>query len=98
MMDMQQTNKVIVFSVCVLVIIVVVVGIFVLNRPKASPPTTTASSATGCRAQTFTVGASGTCVKDIQTMTDYMETADLTECPFTGGQTLPITGTYDSAT
>ena len=60
--------------------------------------TTTANVATGCRAKTVKVGATGNCVRDIQTMTDYMQTAELIECPFRSGRLLPITGTYDSAT
>jgi hypothetical protein len=93
---MTQKNILISCLAAILVLVAIVGGIFLLNHDKTTPTTSTAL--TGCRAQTLQVGDSGNCVKDIQTMTNYMETADLTECPFTGSQTLPISGTYDSAT
>lgn len=52
----------------------------------------------GCTTQQFAVGSSGKCVKDIQTMVDYMETAGLNECPFEGTKILTITGAYNKET
>jgi hypothetical protein len=97
MMNMRQKSTVIAYSIFALVIILVVIAIFAFKHKTATTRTAGATT-TGCRAQTFTTGSSGACVKDIQTMTNYMETAALTECPFTGGQTLPISGDYDSTT
>jgi hypothetical protein len=94
---MRQKNIIITYSIFALVIIVVIASILILHH-KPTTPTTTSNAITGCRALTLTSGDTGNCVKDIQIMTNYMETAALTECPFTGGQTLPINGTYDSAT
>lgn len=77
-------------------VIVISGAYFLISGTK--PSSTKTSTVSGCRAQTFAMGASGSCVKDIQTMTNYMETAGLTECHFTGGQTLQVTGTYDTQT
>ena len=79
-----------------LAIILVGSGIYFLVHGHTHPPATAAVS--GCRAQTLNVGSSGSCVKDIQIMTNYMETAGLTECHFNGGRALATTGVYDAQT
>lgn len=86
-----------VFVVClVIAVIAAAIGFYRYANDQKYPTTT--ATVTGCRADTFTVGDTGHCVKDIQTMANYMETAGLTECPFTGGKVLPVTGTYSSLT
>jgi len=76
-----------------LIILAVIAGLLLhAHHPSKAPPQT------GCVAQRFTVGSSGACVRDIQTMVNYMETAGLSECPFTDGKPLNINGTYDGTT
>jgi hypothetical protein len=93
-MGHMKQRSIIVF---LLILVVAAFGGFYLYAHKQDS-TTTSAALSGCRAETIGLGASSNCVKDIQTMTDYMETSGLTECQFTGGHVVPITGTYDAAT
>ena len=88
------TRKIVIIGASLMLVVAfLAVGIGTLkHRPSQ------ALVASGCTARQFDVGSSGTCVNDIQTMINYMETSGLNECPFVGAQRLPINGTYDSAT
>lgn len=76
-----------------IVILSLATGVHLLTHHPA--PITNKS---GCTSQEFSLGSSGNCVEDIQTMVDYMETAGLNECPFTDTAALPIKGTYNTYT
>jgi len=82
--------------------IIVVIGagaFFIFNHHKATTDNTgSVASGNYCAGRTFTSGSSGNCISDIQTLVNYMEHSGLTECPFTGGATLTVSGTFDSAT
>jgi hypothetical protein len=91
MVRMKQTT-----TALVCLIIVAAIGAYFYKHHRQS--TTNTVVLTGCRAQSFSIGSSGPCVKDIQTMTDYMETAGLTECPFNKGKVIPVNGIYNSVT
>ena len=69
-------QKGIIASIIGIVALGLIVYLYTVYNQKTVPNTPTA---TGCRAQTFSQGTTGNCVKDIQTMTNYMETAGLTE-------------------
>jgi hypothetical protein len=58
----------------------------------------TAAALTGCVTRTLAQGSSGSCVKDVQTFVNFVETDDLSECPFTGGKTINESGMFDSST
>lgn len=76
--------------------VIAATAVFLMHR---SQPTATASAATKCLSKQLTVGASGPCVQDVQTMIDYMETSSTyTQCPFPGGATVPTSGNFDDAT
>jgi hypothetical protein len=79
------------------IIVAVIVGAFLLlgSHGSASKNQTVAS---GCASHQFTVGSSGSCVKDIQTLVNFIETDGLTMCPFTGSQALPINGSFSVST
>jgi hypothetical protein len=79
------------------VIVLIVVGVILLVSHHSTSPTKTVAG-TGCSSQQFSVGSSGACVQDIQTMVNFMETDDLTECPFIGGKSIPMNGTFDTDT
>ncbi len=53
---------------------------------------------TGCVTQNLAVGSNSSCVLYAKTMVDYIETAGLNECSFTGGQVVPLNNDYDTAT
>lgn len=87
--------------ITVVVAIVIAIGVFLfLNQnhttTKSGGQSTAISSA--CVGQGFATGSSGHCVRDIQTLVNYMEHSGLTECPFSSGATLTVSSTYDSAT
>jgi peptidoglycan hydrolase-like protein with peptidoglycan-binding domain len=82
---------------------VIVIGVVVLvflnrNHGTTKPIASASTLSSHCVGQTFTPGSSGHCVSDIQTLLNYVEHSGLTECPFTGGATLTVSGTYDTAT
>jgi hypothetical protein len=81
----------------IVVIVIIAVGALLFATHHSSNKVTPLASS-GCASEVFSVGSSGNCVQDIQTMVDYMETDDLTECPFTGGQVLPVDGSFDAST
>ena len=85
-------------TVCLIIVVIVAAIVSAYLYAHSQKTITTSTQLTGCRAETLTIGSSGNCVKDIQTMTDYMQTAGLTECPFDGGRILPVNGTYDATT
>lgn len=85
----------------VLVLLAVGVVYSLVHKKAASTSARTTSGAvagSGCVARQFTVGSTGNCVSDIQTMVNYIETAGLIECPFPGAAQNPASGTYDAAT
>jgi len=51
-----------------------------------------------CVGQTLSVGSSGHCVDDVQTLVNYMEHSGLTECTFDNGATIAVDGTFASST
>jgi hypothetical protein len=67
----------------IVVIVIIAVGALLFATHHSSNKVTPLASS-GCASEVFSVGSSGNCVQDIQTMVDYMETDDLTECPFPG--------------
>lgn len=79
-----------------LVIIAVVVGIIVVVSNHKSSSAVDVAASTNCLGKQFSVGSSGTCVQDIQTMINFIETDGLTQCPFVDAATLPMTDYYDS--
>jgi hypothetical protein len=90
-------------QIVLIVLAVVVVGVIILvflsrNHGTAKPSSSVAALNGKCVGQTFTIGSNGHCVSDIQTLTNYMEHSGLTECPFTGGALLTVSGAYDTAT
>jgi hypothetical protein len=90
-------------SVTVIVLLTVVlisgaISAVVLSHHKQVAATTLSQSQTNCLARQFSSGSSGTCVSDIQTMVNFMESDGLTQCPFTGGAVLQATAGYDTAT
>jgi hypothetical protein len=95
-MGPKETKVRVIGSTVAILIIICAVAIFFKNHAHNQPTSTTHYS--GCVAQQLTVGSNGSCVNDVQTMIDFMESDGLTECRFTGGALLPINGTYDSAT
>jgi len=97
----RQSGGYIQIVLIVLVAVVVGVVIFVFlsrNHSTNTPSSYVSTPSSECVGQTFTSGSNGHCVSDIQTLVNYMEHSGLTECPFTGGATLAISGTYDTAT
>ena len=90
-------------QIVLIALAVIVIGavllVFLSRNHSAAKPSSSASTLSGqCVGQTFTSGSGGHCVSDIQTLVNYMEHSGLTECPFTGGATLVVSGSYDTAT
>ena len=90
-------------KILILVVIAIVVAIAVLlflnrNHSAAKTAQQPADLSSYCVGQTFAQGNSGHCVRDVQTLINYMEHSGLTECPFNAGATLAASGTYDNAT
>ena len=90
------------FILVAAVIAIAVVAFILFNMHRSSAKTgaqtQTADLSKYCVSRTFAVGSSGRCVGDIQALTNYMENSDLTQCPFLGAATLPISNTYDAPT
>lgn len=84
--------------ILVLILIVALTGTYLLHQNRQQSAKNQVSIRTGCIAQTFNVGASGSCVRDIQTMVNFIETDGMTECPFIGSQQLTLNGNYDNLT
>jgi hypothetical protein len=87
--------------IAAVLVVVIVIGVFLfLNRNHSATKSSSQSAVTrnACVGQDFADGSSGHCVRDVQTLVNYMEHSGLTECPFSGGATLTVSGTYDSAT
>jgi hypothetical protein len=82
------------------IILILVIGtiLFIMNKNHSSTTPTPIAHYSGCIAEQLNVGTTGSCVGDAQTMVDYMQTGGLTECPFSGGSLLPITGNFDETT
>lgn len=59
---------------------------------------TTVITPRGCTSTNLSQGSSGICVKDAQTMVDFIETDGLNECVFTNGMPLAVDGSYNAAT
>jgi peptidoglycan hydrolase-like protein with peptidoglycan-binding domain len=76
--------------------VVILAGVLVFTRQAAAP--TKQGGGDTCTSKQFTLGSSGNCVDDIQTMVNFMETDGLTQCPFTGSSTLSVNGSYDTNT
>ena len=102
---MQQRSRsggyITVILTIVAVFIVLGLGLVYLDRHYYSK-TTTADSAKDlssyCVGKTFASGSSGSCVRDVQTLINYMENSGLTQCPFEGGAPLTVSGSFDAAT
>jgi hypothetical protein len=96
------TNDGFVGIILLLVVVVVLTGgiYLALARHKSAKPAVAQSANlhSYCVGQPLTTSASGHCVSDVQTMVNYMEHSGLTECPFMGGATLVVSGTYDATT
>lgn len=92
---MKRSQNYIYIAAIALVVVAIVVMIVVAFRKNPKQPTAQAGS---CTSRQFSFGSSGTCVSDIQTMIDFMESGGFTQCPFTGGSKLAIDGAYDSTT
>jgi len=80
------------------VVIAIVVGFLLWHHQTHTSAARKAALSAYCVGQTFTTNDTGHCVSDIQTLVNYMEDSGLTECSFTDGAKLDITGTYDAAT
>lgn len=82
------------------IIVIIGVGAFLLldhkHTDKVRAQNTLLSNY--CVGQTYTAGGSGHCVDDVQTLVNYMEHSGLTECPFTDGATIAVSGSYDTGT
>lgn len=90
---MGSKTKIVLLGTSILGLILLIIGTLVISHNPSS-----SVSQSGCIAKRFSVGSSGQCVKDIQTMVNYVETAGLNECPFVDAKTLPVSGNYDQAT
>ncbi len=87
-------------GVGLLIAIIVAVGVVfnLVHKRSANLAPQTAVSGTGCVTKQLAIGSTGSCVSDVQTMVNYMETAGLIQCPFPGASQIPINGTFDTAT
>ncbi len=81
-----------------IVVIVLAAGFLILHKSPANNMTTVHASANSCISKQFSLGASGNCVKDIQSMVYFLETDDLSECSFAGAKQSEVTGNFDAAT
>jgi hypothetical protein len=93
-MKVSRTHYII---LAVVVVIALAAGGYVLQRHHTQSASSHAAK-NSCNAKQFGPGSSGSCVSDIQTMVNFMETDELTECPFAGAQTLSPSGSYDKTT
>jgi hypothetical protein len=85
----------------ILIVILLSAGLFwflLHSSNSGNQAMKTTAPGNACVGQQFTDGSSGHCVRDIQTLVNYMEHSGLTECPFSGGATLSVTGAFNSAT
>lgn len=91
---MTHSKRLYILSLSLILSLILVIGAsFILDHhPKK------VAKRTGCIAQQLSSESSGMCVRDVQTMVDYIETAGLSECPFTNGKPLDIDGIYDRTT
>ncbi len=90
----HQIRNIVITTVLIVILLVagyVTISHFRDNLTDNSPKDT-------CTTRQFSIGSTGNCVSDIQTMVNFIETDDLTQCSFTGAQQVPITGTYNNAT
>ena len=94
--DSHSKKLFLIVGVAILVIIAAAL-VILAGRHKSSQigPVT---AGTKCLSRQFAVGSSGDCVRDIQTMVNFMETDGLTQCPFPGAASLPVDGHYDTQT
>lgn len=79
----------------IIVIVAISITIFFINRRSNQTKQTTQST---CTSKQFSLGSSGDCISDIQTMVDFIESDSLTQCPFPGAKALSINGSYDENT
>lgn len=84
------------YAVLGILILAVGVTIIILLTKRTSPLQLT--SGNSCKNQQLSVGSLGSCVSDLQTMVDFMETDGLNQCPFTGSSVLATDGSYDAST
>jgi hypothetical protein len=78
-----------------ILVVIIVLGAFTVLHHKQKTPSISNNL---CIGQQLSVGSKGTCVSDVQTMVNFMETDNLTQCPFPGNSRLGETGTYDATT
>jgi hypothetical protein len=78
-------------------VVLIIAGILIITH-KHSSNSKTVVYANGCVAEEFSEQSSGLCVKDIQTMVDFMETDSLNECVFIGAESVGISGIYNAPT
>ena len=90
---MGATKKIVIPILTLLILIAIGFGWY-----EVTHHTTKAIAKTGCTTEQLSEGSSGSCVSDIQTMVNYMETAGLNECAFPNAKLLTVNGTYDNAT
>jgi hypothetical protein len=81
-------------AICLLIVALLIVIAIVRHSSARTSPV----ASNICVSKQLSLGSTGACVSDAQTMVDFMESDGLTQCPFTGASVLNINGTYDSST
>jgi hypothetical protein len=85
-------------AVCIVVLVLIIGGVLLLIRHNSKPNMTPVAQSNSCISRQLSIGSSGNCVRDVQTMVNFLETDGLTECAFIGAQQLSVSGTFDAAT
>lgn len=81
-----------------LLLLAIIIGlVLIISYPSKKAPAQSAS-ANVCINKTIQQGASGNCVADVQTMINFLETDNLNECSFKGGESLTVNSNYDTLT
>jgi hypothetical protein len=86
------------FLYIIILILIVAIVILTLVYFHGHSPNTETASGNSCVDKQFSLGSTGNCVNDIQTMLDFIETDGLTQCSFVGGKTINIDGSYSATT
>ncbi|HUD10145.1 MAG TPA: hypothetical protein VMR28_00555 [Candidatus Saccharimonadales bacterium] len=98
MKSLKYSSKGSIYYILGLIVVIAVLLVIFVSLEKAHKTQPMAVDKSACTAQQFSVGSSGVCVKDIQTMANFIQTDGLTVCSLQGGHTLSISGQYDTAT
>lgn len=85
-------------GIAALVVVVATLLLFFHKHTVMKTAAHTAAMGKYCVGQNLSIGSSGHCVSDIQTLVNFMERGGLTECKFDGSATLAVNGTFDEAT